>query len=563
VGAEPVRAPLLLIAACLLLFFTGLGSVPFYTRGEPREALVAREMIRTGEWLVPSRPDGELTRKPPVFYWASATSLSLLPDRPELAARLPSALLGTAGVLLTWAVVRAAFGAAVAFPAALMLATSLEWIRAATVARVDMALVAGLTLLFGAWLVALARERPRLGPALFVMAAAGAVVATLAKGPVALVLPALAAGVLVAIRRDLGLLRRLAVIPVLVLGGAIAGLWYGAAFAKHGWAFFDIVARENWLRYVDSEDAGTGHSHGFIYLPLVGLIGLLPWTPLLPLAGTRLADPSSRTPGVAFAASWVVVTLVFFSLAAAKRSVYLLPLFPALVVLLALGVEEPPRSGRLAWLARTSSALYAPMFALLATGAVALAFGGDVVALIRPWLKPRDAQNTTAIVSVAAPVAPQLLVLAVLALVAAVLVVRARRAGDWRRLVMIVALLTTAWTAAIGVWLRPPLGRAASLQPFMARVDGIVPPDAALYAFFTPDAGLRFYAPRRLEPWRATSHGPAYLLLWDDERKRWRDEHGKPLEPLAVSEARQASRGPLNLVLVPADATLRATPRAR
>src|SRR5215475_10196652 len=116
-----MRAPLLLIAACLLLFFTGLGSVPFYTRGEPREALVAREMIRTREWLVPSRPDGELTRKPPVFYWASATMLSLLPDRPELAARLPSALLGTAGVLLTWAVVRTAFGAAVAFPAALML----------------------------------------------------------------------------------------------------------------------------------------------------------------------------------------------------------------------------------------------------------------------------------------------------------------------------------------------------------------------------------------------------------------------------------------------------------
>jgi len=135
-----VRAPLLLVAACLVLFFTGLGSVPFYTRGEPREALVAREMIRTGEWLVPARPDGELTRKPPIFYWAAPTSLSLLPERPELAARLPSTLLATAGVLLTWAVVQASFGAAIAFPAALMLATSLEWIRAATVARVDMAL---------------------------------------------------------------------------------------------------------------------------------------------------------------------------------------------------------------------------------------------------------------------------------------------------------------------------------------------------------------------------------------------------------------------------------------
>jgi 4-amino-4-deoxy-L-arabinose transferase-like glycosyltransferase len=553
-----VKAPLLLLLlACLLLFFTGLGDVPFYTRGEPREALVAREMRRTGEWLVPARPDGELTRKPPVFYWAAAAALTLLPERPELAARLPSALLATAGVLVTWAVVHASFGAAPAFGAALMLATTLEWIRAATIARVDMALVAGLTLLFGAWLLVLARDLERPGPALLAMAVAGAAIATLAKGPVALVLPALVVGALIALRRDPSPLRRLGAIPVLVLGGAIAALWYGAAFAKHGWEFFDIVAKENWLRYVDSEDAGTGHAHGLLYLPLVGLIGLMPWTPLLPLAGAPFTDRTRRTPALTFAAVWVAVTLVFFSLADAKRSVYLLPLFPALMLLLALGVERPP-AGRLAFVLRLTTALYPPVFALLGVAAAALASGTDVVALLRPWLKPRDAQNTLAIVSVARSAAPVLLVLAGMALAGAFLMLRARRAGDWQRLVQVVAALTVAWTAAIGIWLRPPIGRAASLQPFMARVGGLVPADATLYAFFTPDAGLRFYAPRPLEPWRAQSRGPAYLLLWEDERQRWRDAQGKPLEPLAVSEAEQSRRGPLTLVVVPAETSLRA-----
>jgi hypothetical protein len=84
-----------------------------------------------------------------------------------------------------------------------------------------------------------------------------------------------------------------------------------------------------------------------------------------------------------------------------------------------------------------------------------------------------------------------------------------------------------------------------------------VPPNATLHAFFTPDAGLRFYAPRPLEPWRAQSRGPAYLLLWEDERQRWRDAQGKPLEPLAVSEAQQSRRGPLTLVVVPDGTTLR------
>jgi 4-amino-4-deoxy-L-arabinose transferase-like glycosyltransferase len=550
-----VKAPLLLLLACLLLFFSGLGEVPFYTRGEPREALVAREMLRTGEWLLPSRPDGELTRKPPVFYWAAAAALSLLPDRPELAVRLPSALLATAGVLVTWAVAQASVGAAAAFPAALTLATSLEWLRAATVARVDMALVAGLTLLFGAWLLALAGGGDRPSPWLLAMGVTGAAVATLAKGPVALVLPALVVALLIVIRRDRTLLGRLGVIPVLVAGGAIAALWYGAAFARHGWAFFDVVAQENWLRYVDTEDAGTGHSHGLFYLPLVGLVGLLPWTPLLPLAGAPVADRTRRTPAVVFAASWVVVTFVFFSLADAKRSVYLLPLFPPLMLLLGLGVERPP-AGRLGGVLRLTTALYPPVFVLLGLAAVALASGADVVALLRPWLKPRDAQNTLAIVSVARAAAPVLLVLAGLALGSAWLMLRARRAGDWRRLVHVVAALTVLWTTAIGIWLRPPIGRAASLKPFMARVDELVPRDATLHAFFTPDAGLRFYAPRPLEPWRAQSRGPAYLLLWEDERQRWRDPQGKPLDAVAVSAAQQSRRGPLTLVVVPPETAL-------
>jgi 4-amino-4-deoxy-L-arabinose transferase-like glycosyltransferase len=373
---------------------------------------------------------------------------------------------------------------------------------------------------------------------------------------VALVLPALVAGALVAVRRDLSLLRRLSVARVLLLGGGLAMLWYGAAFAKHGWAFFDIVAKENWLRYVDSEDAGTGHSHGFFYLPLVGLIGLLPWTPLLPAVLAPFADRTRRTAAVTFAAIWVLVTLGFFSLADAKRSVYLLPLFPALALLLALGLERPPSGWRAAAL-RATTLLYPPVFALLGLAAGALASGTDLVAVLRPWLKPRDAQNTMAIVSVAQAVAPVLLVLGVLALAAAVLAMRARRAGDWRRLVLVVATLTVVWTGAIGVWLRPPIGRAASLKPFMAQVDAVVPPDATLHAFFGPDAGLRFYAPRALEPWRATSQGPAYLLLWEDERQRWRDPRGAPLQPLLVSEARQSRRGALNLVLVPDGSTLR------
>src|SRR2546425_2799066 len=237
------REALLLVTVCGALYLTGAGNIPFYTRGEPREGLVVQEMLRTGAWLVPVRPDGEPARKPPLYYWSAAVTLRVLPERPELALRLPSALFATAAVLATWATARAAHGAAAGLPAALLLATAFEWTRAATSARVDMALAAALTIVLASWTVTLARgSRWALGAA-----AVGALLGTLAKGPVALVLPGLAVATLAL--TDRGAARRLRPLAVLGLATGLAALWYWVAFRREGGAFLDVVARENWLRF--------------------------------------------------------------------------------------------------------------------------------------------------------------------------------------------------------------------------------------------------------------------------------------------------------------------------
>jgi len=62
------REALGLAVVCATLYLTGTADVPFYTRGEPREGLVVREMLATGRWLVPTRPAGEPARKPPLYY---------------------------------------------------------------------------------------------------------------------------------------------------------------------------------------------------------------------------------------------------------------------------------------------------------------------------------------------------------------------------------------------------------------------------------------------------------------------------------------------------------------
>jgi len=539
-----VREATLVLAVSAVLSLSGSATIPFYTRGEPREGLVAREMLATGEWLVPARPDGELARKPPLYYWAAAPALRALPARPELALRLPSAIGAIVATLATWAVTRATVSRAAALPAALVLATGFEWMRAATAARVDMALAAPLTLAFAGLAYGVARGGTAVPG---VLLAAGVALATLGKGPVGVVLPALAAGAVALARRDVRGTLRIAA-PGLTAGAALAGAWYAIAYLQAGSPFLDTVVRENWLRFVDP-DAKTGHVHAPGYLLALGLVGILPWTPLLPLA---IAGVRARS-ALALPAAWAATGFVFFSLAAAKRSVYLLPLEPALAVLIGAAVAAPRADGTLARVARAASALYVPALLVLAALGIALAAGIDVAAPVRPWLRADDALAAARLARAGRDAAPALWLLAAVTLVAVPAVARARRAGAWRRLVGVVAGLTVAWTVAFQVLVHPALARARSLRPFFARVDRVLPDDAVLYAFYPPDPGLRFYAPRTLRRWPpgVAGPGPVHLLVWEDEWRRLRDARHQPLAPLAVSRAREPGRGHLLLVAVP------------
>lgn len=544
------REVLLVLVACALLFCTGLGDVPFYTRGEPREGLVVREMLRSGRWLVPSRPDGELARKPPLYYWLAAGLQATLPGREEWLLRLPSALLGTAGVLATWAAVRCTTGSAAALPAALLLATSFEWTRAATQARVDMALAAPLACVLAVWTCLLSTGASRRRTLLRFGATVALAAAVLAKGPVGLVLPALALGGLAAVSRDVGALRRVAAVPTFAVAGALAALWYAAAFAEHGWAFMEVVARENWLRFVDAEDGGTGHGgKGFFYLPAVGLLGLLPWVPLLPLGLRR-----PRSEAATLAAVWAIVVVAFFALADAQRSVYLLPAFPAVASLIADGLTAgPPAPEWRRRLLRALTALWPVGFLLLAAATGALASGAlDVAGVLPRGLTARDAASAAAVVDAAAASRAALLAIAAATAAAILPLTRLLRRGRWRDASFLVAALTSAWVAAFSGLVHPAIGTRQSLRDFMTAVDRHLPPDAVLYAVFPPDPGLRFYAPRPLRPIADANPGQErWLLLWEDEHRRWRASNGAELPILLASRARPSRRGPLLLVTAP------------
>lgn len=533
------RQAVLLLLFCGLLYLPG-AATPLFTRGEAREALAVREVVQSGAWVVPMRPDGQLTRKPPLFYWSGMLVWNVLPGRPEAAVRLPSIVAGAAAVAaVAW------LGGAAAGPsaplAALMLATSFEWLRAATSARVDMVLVAAMTLVLLGTVVRLDGRAARWP---FAAMAVGTALAVLAKGPIGGAFPALALAVTAAVARDARLLRLL--VP-LGLGAALAALWYAVAWLAHGQRFLDVVLAENLGRFVDTDQARTGHAHGALYLVLVGVVGFLPWTPLLPLAAARGgARPLVRT----FLLAWIAVVVLVVLASTSKRSVYLLPAFPALVLLVAAGAGAA-LSPRLARIVRTATALYAPAFGVAAVALALVALGVPVARLLADVLAPEDHLAFAALEG-SPDVRLALGASAIAAFAAAVALARARAAAAWRRAIVLTAGTIALLVVAMQVEIRPAVARARGFAEFLPALAPLLPPDEPLYAYLPVDPGVRFYAPRPIASWRERpADRDVHLVAWEREIAAFPPAAQQALVRLATSEARRGRRGRLVLVRVP------------
>src|SRR5215470_3137597 len=199
-----------LLLLCALLYLWGLGAVPFYTKGEPREATVVWEIYTNGEWILPLRNGHIIPSKPPLFHWLGTITSFAWGDLTEWTIRLPSALLALVGVVMTYGTGMALWGVEAGVMAALIVATSFEWNRAATTARVDMTLTVFMVAAFLHFLFLYRRRQVRWHDAVLFYILLG--LATLAKGPVGAILPGLTVVVFLAVQRDLAFLRQLHIV---------------------------------------------------------------------------------------------------------------------------------------------------------------------------------------------------------------------------------------------------------------------------------------------------------------------------------------------------------------
>jgi len=316
-----------LILILAILYLTFLGRTGFLGPDEPRYASISREMARSGDWVTPRLDGSGWFEKPPLLYWmtGAATRLRL---HDEWAARLPVALSSLAFLIFFFGAVEREFSARVAALATAILATSAGWLAYSFVSLPDLPMSAALD---AAVFIALFDTRPGHGltkPAYTAGALLG--LSILAKGfvPVVLFAPIL----LIARRKRW----RIAVACLVV-----AAPWFILCILRNGHVFWnDFFWKHHVGRFLNGD---LQHVQPFwYYLPIV-LAGLFPWTPTVLLAvhpkSWRKVWDDQR---VVVLALWFVVGLVFFSLAKNKLPGYLLPLMPALAVILAVAVDRAP-----------------------------------------------------------------------------------------------------------------------------------------------------------------------------------------------------------------------------
>lgn len=332
----------------VLAVFCQLGTRGLNEPDEGRYAEIGREMVASGDWLVPRWNGIEHLSKPPVTYWSIAASLKLFGVN-EFAARLPAALAALGTLAAVYLLARSVWGERPALWAVLVLLTSLEFFAVARLITTDMILTCFVTWSvwwFWNWYTS-ADKRWRHIVWFYVSLG----LAMMTKGPVGVMLP-LFAVLAVRWRNPHFRLRQMKWGRGAVIFLLIAAPWFVALAWRDPklWRYF--IVREVFERVATGQ---LGRDKTWWYFLVVMAGGTWPWTPLL-LSLRRWRDPpQAQKDFVRLCAGWVGWGLVLFTLSRSKLPTYVLPLYAPLAMLLGAVIarvkdrDDDPAAGGLWW----------------------------------------------------------------------------------------------------------------------------------------------------------------------------------------------------------------------
>lgn len=321
----------------LLLYIAPLNVRPVATPDEARYGEISREMLVTGDFIVPRLNGLRYFEKPVLGYWLNAASMAMFGDN-GFAIRLPSALaVGLTALTIFLMVQRFYRSDRTAMLATLIYITFVGIYGVGTFCLLDSLLTVFLTSTLSCFFVARDSDTRRKRSVWLLLCGVFCGAAFLTKGFLAFVMPVLIVTPFLLWEKRW---RELLTLPWFPLFGAmvVALPWciVIGLYEPDYWHYF--FWKEHVQRFFSADS--SMHVKPFWFLIPYFLIGALPWLLFVPVVLVRLNRELLREPLIRFCLCWMILPLVFLSISSGKMLTYVLPCFPPLAVLLAIGLTE-------------------------------------------------------------------------------------------------------------------------------------------------------------------------------------------------------------------------------
>jgi 4-amino-4-deoxy-L-arabinose transferase-like glycosyltransferase len=454
------------------IWFYALDARILVPTDEGRYAEMAREMEATGDWVTTRLNGIKYFEKPPLQVWMTALTFELF-GLGEWQARFWTGLCGLIGIAAVGYTGRKVFGGRVGFDAALILGSSLLWAMLGHINTLDMGLSAMMALALCGLLVAQHNDatgnEQRNG---MLVCWAGMALAVMSKGLIGVVLPGAVLFIYTFVSRDWMIWKRLHAGWGLVVFFVITTPWFVLVSIDNPEFLQFFFIHEHFQRFFSKIHHRAGPIYYFV--PLL-VLGMVPWLGLL-LQGfwQGVRNRGSGFQPEKMLLVWAAFIFFFFSVSSSKLPSYILPIFPAIALLIACTLRNV-----------TQRALAINAGILIAIGLAGLATFNRIPPLAKSAFE----------LPLYTAYAPWVAAAAAIAVVGGALAFFARRHTE--RSVLVIAL--TGYLAGQCVMLgHDPLGRFAAGIDLVPAVQAEMTPQTHMYMVNRYEQALPFYLERTM-----------------------------------------------------------------
>lgn len=328
---------LLLALIYALLWFGTLNYRHLIPSDEGRYAEMAREMLVTGDWVTPRYNGYKYFEKPPLQVWATALAFKAF-GIGDWQARLWTALTGFLTIIAVGLTSAKLYGSRAGFLSATVLASSPMWIISGHMNSLDMGLSAFLVAALCSLLLAQSSQSKSSTRHWMWLCWTFMALATLSKGLIGGAIPAMVLIAYSFTNWDWKIWKRLHIVSGMLLFLVITAPWFLLVAQRNPEFLEFFFIHEHLQRFTQNAHSRTGPVYYFI--PLL-VVGFLPW--VMQLSGafrkawrTRCRDFSSSW----LLACWSAVIFAFFSASHSKLPGYIIPIFPALAMLVGIKLDQ-------------------------------------------------------------------------------------------------------------------------------------------------------------------------------------------------------------------------------